>query len=329
MVKAVVTGGAGFIGSHLVEALLTRGDEVTVIDDLSAGAMRNVASLQTHPRFHFVKGDVADQAALERVLQPGSIVFHLAAALGVERVVRDPLHTIETNVFGTASVLQAAKRFQNKVLLASTSEVYGKSTQLPFREDDDVVFGPSSRSRWSYAASKLVDEFLALAYHQQLGVPAVVFRLFNTVGPRQSAQYGMVLPRFARQAIAGERLTIHGDGRQTRCFTDVADVVRALIGLADCDAAAGQVFNIGSTRQVTILELARMVLEEVNKGPVDDLTERVVFVPYREAYGTGFEETMNRVPDISKIQASIGWQPSISLEETVRRVVESARRAGR
>ncbi len=319
--RVLITGGIGFVGSHLAGALLEQGHEVTVVDNLSTGRLDNVRHLAGHPGFHFAIDDITNAAVLDRLVSNCDVIFHLAAAVGVQLIVKDPVHTIETNVLGTEAVLQAAVRYRTKVLIASTSEVYGKSAQIPFTEDDDVVLGSTTRSRWSYAASKMVDEFLGLAYHRQKGLPVVVFRLFNTVGPRQTGQYGMVVPRFVQQALRGEPITVYGDGQQSRCFTDVRDAVRALIGLAESPRAVGQVFNIGTSHEITILDLAREVLRLVDarttgwpttvpaprsngnghrSGPAP---ERITFVRYEDAYETGFEEMRRRVPNTAKIQS--------------------------
>jgi len=326
MQRALITGGAGFIGSHLAEALLDRGCEVTVIDDLSTGRFENIAQLAEHPRFRFAIDSITTELVLDRLVSDCQLIYHLAAAVGVELIVRDPVHVIETNVLGTRAVMTAANRYRKKVVLASTSEIYGKSAQVPFLENDDRVLGPTTRARWSYSASKAVDEFLGLAYHRQMGLPVVIVRLFNTIGPRQTGQYGMVVPRFVQQALAGKPLTVYGDGSQTRCFCDVADVVRGLIGLAESPAAVGQVFNIGSTDEITILALAQKIVEltEANPAGADERTcrgDRIVFVPYEEGYEPGFEDLRRRVPDIGKIERAIGWRPAIPLETTLRRVI--------
>ena len=358
--KALITGGAGFIGSHLAEALLERGHHVTVIDNLSTGRLENIAHLTDHPRFRFAIDSITNEVVMDRLVSECDVIFHLAAAVGVELIVRDPVRVIETNILGTHAVLKVANRYRKKVLIASTSEIYGKNNHVPFREDDDRLLGPTTKARWSYSTSKAVDEFLGLAYHRQMGLPVVIFRLFNTVGPRQTGQYGMVVPRFVQQALRGEPLTVYGDGQQTRCFCDVEDAVRAIIGLAECPEAVGQVFNIGSTEEISILDLARTVLalvdgehgstgaeaqgsggaEEQGSGgagqnsPLHPSTSapllrkhpgtsapRLRFVPYEEAYEAGFEDMRRRVPDISKIKAMIGWEPQVLLEETLRRVL--------
>ena len=327
--RALITGGAGFIGSHLAEALLDRGHSVSLIDDLSTGRLENIAHLMDRQGFHLTTGSISDPSVMDHLARECDTIFHLAAAVGVDRIIRDPLGVIETNVLGTHTVMQVASRFGKKVLLASTSEIYGKSPRVPFTEDDDRLLGPTTRSRWSYSTSKAVDEVLGLAYHRQRGLPVVIFRLFNTIGPRQSGQYGMVAPRFVEQALRGEPLTVYGDGLQTRCFCDVEDAVRAIIGLAESPQAVGQVFNVGSTHEVSILDLAGMVLRAVDESLErinPDHNARIVFVPYEQAYEEGFEDMRRRVPDIGRIRDAIGWEPSVLLEETLRRIVQSHRR---
>jgi UDP-glucose 4-epimerase len=339
--KALITGGAGFIGSHLAEALLERGHNVTVIDNLSTGRFENIAHLTDHPRFRFAIDTITNEVVMDRLVSECDVIFHLAAAVGVELIVRDPVHVIETNILGTHAVLKVANRYRKKVLIASTSEIYGKNNHVPFREDHDRLLGPTTKARWSYSTSKAVDEFLGLAYHRQMGLPVVIFRLFNTVGPRQTGQYGMVVPRFVQQALRGKPLTVYGDGQQTRCFCDVEDAVRAIIGLAECPEAVGQVFNIGSTEEISFVDLARKVLAlvddaQTSKGareqggggaeensPLRPGTSvpRLKYVPYDQAYEAGFEDMRRRVPDISKIKATIGWEPQVPLEETLRRVI--------
>ena len=325
--RALITGGAGFIGSHLAEALLERGWHVSAIDNLSTGAFENVAPLVDNPRFQFVRDTITNGIVVDRLASECDVIFHLAAAVGVELIVRDPVHVIETNVLGTHAVMEVANRYRRKVLIASTSEIYGKNTRVPFREDDDRLLGPTTRSRWAYASSKAIDEFLGLAYHRQMKLPVVIFRLFNTVGPRQTGQYGMVVPRFVRQALRGERLSVYGDGRQSRCFCDVDDAVRAIIGLAECPDAVGEVVNIGSTTEITILDLAREVIAMVSGERARHWVDRagIAFIPYEQAYEAGFEDMQRRRPDISKIKALIGWEPRISLEQTLARVIDSLR----
>jgi UDP-glucose 4-epimerase len=326
--RALITGGAGFIGSHLAETLLERGHHVTVIDDLSTGRFENIRHLVEHPRFRFAIDSITNPLVLDRLASESDIVFHLAAAVGVMLIVDKPVHTIETNVMGTEAVLKAALRYRAKVLIASTSEVYGKGNQSPFNENDDVVLGPTSRSRWAYAASKMVDEFLALAYHREKDLPVVVFRLFNTVGPRQTGQYGMVIPRFVQQALRGEAITVFGDGRQTRCFLHVEDAVEAILALADCPEAVGGVFNIGSTEEVRIVDLATKIMhlvhsnDQFSAGTGD--SEAIQYIPYDKAYAVGFEDMRKRVPDNSKIYAYTGWSPRHTLDQILRDILSAA-----
>ena len=327
---ALITGGAGFIGSHLCEALLNSGNRVTVIDDLSTGRLNNVTALREYSDFNFVNHTVQDEIVLDRLVSQCDIVFHLAAAVGVRLIIENPVHTIETNIMSTHSLLKIASRYNVKVLIASTSEIYGKSTKLPFNEEDDRVLGPTTKSRWSYSSSKAVEEFLALSYNAQMGLPIVIVRLFNTIGPRQQGQYGMVVPRFVQQALSGEPITVFGDGLQSRCFCDVEDVVRGIMNLAELPGAVGQVFNIGSTNEVTILDLAKSVLDaadsmgsqSVNDRDRKEHLDRIGFVPYDVAYSPGFEDMQRRIPDTTKISAAIGWKPEIPLKESLRRIVE-------
>ena len=318
---ALITGGAGFIGSHLSEALLARGDRVTIIDDLSTGSAENIEHLQGTPGFSLVVDSIINEVVMDRLVSENDVIFHLAAAVGVDMIIDDPVRVIETNVLGTHAVLKVASRYRKKVMLASTSEIYGKSENAPFAEDDDRLMGPTTRSRWCYAASKAVDEFLALAYHKQKRLPVTVFRLFNTVGPRQTGMYGMVVPRFVEQALKGKPLSVYGDGKQSRCFCDVRDVVRAIVGLAGSDEATGRVFNIGSEREITIMELARMVGGIVAEGTGPE----PVLVPYGEAYGPGFEDMMRRVPDTRRIRDLLGWEPEFELEATIADVAADIR----
>jgi UDP-glucose 4-epimerase len=314
--RVLITGGAGFIGSHLADALLDQGAAVTVIDNLSTGSFENIQHLVEQPGFHFAIDTITNEMVMDRLVSECDVIVHLAAAVGVELIVRDPVHVIETNVLGTHAVLQAAARYRKRVLLASTSEIYGKAQHVPFSEDDDRVLGPTTKARWSYSDSKAVDEFLSLAYHQQLGLPITVVRFFNTVGPRQTGQYGMVVPRFVQQALRGDHLTVYGDGSQSRCFCNVQDVVRALIALTHCPEAVGEVFNVGNIEEVTILDLARQILELVTGD-----SDRVVFIPYDEAYEPGFEDMQRRVPDIRKIKTFTGWEPQVTLRETLQAVI--------
>lgn len=317
--RFLITGGAGFIGSHLCEALLAAGHHVVAIDDLSTGRAENIAHLRPLPHFQFVRETITNSLVLDRLTSEADVVVHLAAAVGVQLIVEDPVRTIRTNVMGTEGVLEAAHRYGCKVLIASTSEVYGKGVRVPFREDDDRLMGPTSRSRWAYAESKAVDEFLSLAYHQQFGLPVVIMRFFNTVGPRQTGRYGMVVPRFVRAALRGEPLEVYGDGTQSRCFGDVADVVRAVVVLAGEPRAVGQVFNVGATEEITIRDLADRVLS-LTGSP-----SPVRLVPYDEAYAPGFEDMQRRVPSIDKLHALIGYAPAHSLDDTLRRVIQYER----
>jgi len=322
--RYLITGGAGFIGSHLADRLIGLDHEVFVIDDLSTGSMDNIRHLKGHPRFHYHIDTIANAPLLLELVDSADAVFHLAAAVGVRLVVEHPVHTIETNVAGTSAVLAAAAKKGRPVLVASSSEVYGKSTNVPFREDDDMVSGPSSKARWCYACSKAIDEFLALAYHRERGLPTVVVRLFNTVGPRQTGRYGMVIPTFVRQALAGEPLTVFGDGEQTRCFTHVSDVIAALHGLLDSPAARGQVFNVGSDQEISILGLAARVKALTGSASA------VKLVSYEDAYTEGFEDMFRRVPCTDKLRALLDWAPGRALDDILRDVIahETARRAG-
>jgi UDP-glucose 4-epimerase len=318
--KVLITGGAGFIGSHLAERLLADGQQVRALDNLSTGSIDNIAHLKGREGFSYTIDSVMNEPLLAEAIDWSDVVFHLAAAVGVKLIVEHPVHTIETNVHGTEVVLKHANKKKKLVFIASTSEVYGKSADVPFRETTDPVLGPSSKHRWAYACSKLIDEFLALAYWKEYRLPVVIVRLFNTVGPRQTGQYGMVLPTFVRQALAGEPLTVFGDGSQSRSFTYVGDVVGALVGLSQEPRAVGEVFNVGNTGEVTIRELAERVKAlTASSSPVH-------FVPYDEAYEAGFEDMPRRVPDISKIRRLIGFEPTLGLDEIIRSVIDHLRR---
>ena len=308
--KYLVTGGGGFIGSHLADALLARGDSVTILDNLSTGRLANFAHIR--PRVRFVQGSVLDPLLVDEMVEEADIVVHLAAAVGVRLIVEKPLRSFITNIKGSENVLEAAHRYRKKVLLASTSEIYGKNLDGPFGEDDDRVLGSNKISRWGYSTSKAVDEILAFAYHRERGLPTVVIRLFNTTGPRQTGAYGMVIPRFIEQALTGAPITVHGDGGQSRCFCHVSDVVEAILGLINEPAAEGDVFNVGNTEEVTMLELAERVIAATNSSST------ISMIRYEEAWEElGFEDMRRRVPDISKIGGLIGWQPKRTLDEII------------
>jgi UDP-glucose 4-epimerase len=318
-VKAFITGGAGFIGSHLAERLLNDGHQVIVLDNLSTGAIGNITHLKGRSGFSYEIDSVTNESLLAELIDRSDVVFHLAAAVGVKLIVEQPVHTIETNVHGTEVVLKHANKKKKLVFIASTSEVYGKSADVPFREAADLVLGPSAKHRWAYACSKLIDEFLALAYWKEKKLPVVIVRLFNTVGPRQTGQYGMVLPTFVRQALAGHPITVFGDGTQSRSFTYVGDVVDALVRLAADPRAVGEVFNIGNMGEVTIGDLAVRVKELTGScSPIH-------CIPYDQAYEAGFEDMPRRVPDISKIREFVGYEPKMQLDDIIRTVIEHMR----
>jgi UDP-glucose 4-epimerase len=312
----LITGGAGFIGSHLAEALLSHGADVAIIDDLSTGSILNIEHLKGNPRFQYVLDTMMNRAVLTEMIDRADVIVHLAAAVGVRLIVESPVRTIETNIKGTELVLELASKKKKKVIIASTSEVYGKASKVPFCEDDDLVMGATNKGRWSYAGSKMIDEFLALAYWKEKQVPTVVVRLFNTVGPRQTGQYGMVVPRFVGQALRGEPITVYGDGSQRRCFTWVGDVVRALIAFSEHPGAIGEIFNLGNTEEVTILELA-----ERAKGLAGSPSP-IIFVPYEQAYAAGFEDMPRRVPSVEKAHRLIGYRPTLGLDGILKSVVE-------
>jgi len=317
--RYLITGGAGFIGSHLADELLDRGETVHILDDLSTGSIENFRHLKGHPGFEYTIESAARAPVVAELVDEADVVYHLAAAVGVELIVDSPVRTLETNVHCTEVVLTQANKKKKPVFIASTSEVYGKSSALPFREDGDLLLGPTFKGRWAYACSKAIDEFLGLAYYKERQLPTVVGRLFNTVGPRQTGRYGMVVPSLVRQALSGQPLTVYGDGHQQRCFCHVKDVVRALVDLMGTETAFGEVFNIGSTEELSILELAERV------RAATDSNSEITLVPYEEAYEEGFEDMHRRIPDTSKVRDLLGWEPTKSLDETLSDVIESQR----
>ena len=314
--KVLITGGAGFIGSHLAERHLASGDEVHIVDDLSTGSIANIQHLKNDPRFQYCIDTVTNTRLMAELVDLSDLIYHLAAAVGVRLVVESPVRTIETNVRGTEVILSLAAKKGKRVLITSTSEVYGKREQVPFREDDDLVLGPTNKGRWSYACSKAIDEFLAVAYWKEKKLPIVIARLFNTVGPRQTGRYGMVVPNFVRQALLGHDITVFGDGQQRRCFTNVNDAVDMLVGIATHPGATGEVFNVGSAQEITIVDLATRIKEMTNSD------SRIVFVPYDEAYEEGFEDMLRRVPDISKVSNLLGYRSHIPLDRNLRSIID-------
>jgi nucleoside-diphosphate-sugar epimerase len=316
MIRYLITGGAGFIGSHLSYLLLEAGHQVVAIDDLSTGSLENIAPFQHHPQYKFVRETIMNALVLDRLTSEAEIVIHLAATVGVRLIVEDPVRTIETNIMGSESVLKTAHRYSCKVLIASSSEVYGKGVKVPFCEEDDRLMGSTHQSRWAYATTKAVDEFLGLAYHQQFDLPVVIMRFFNTIGPRQTGRYGMVVPRLVQQALTGQPLQVYGDGQQTRCFTDVLDVIGAVYKLSQHPAAVGQIYNIGSSEEVSIYQLAERILELTSSNAPIQL------VPYEIAYARGFEDMQRRVPSLEKINRLIGYQPRFNLKDTLKRIIE-------
>jgi UDP-glucose 4-epimerase len=314
-VRILITGGAGFIGSHLCGELLQRGYEVFIIDDLSTGNIENIRHLKPHPKFHYVIDSIMNESLLAELIDECDLVFHLAAAVGVKLIVADPIRTMHTNIHGSEIVLKHAKKKKKLVLLASSSEVYGKANNIPFKEDQDINLGPTIKNRWSYACSKLIDEFFALAYWNKYKLPVVVVRLFNTVGPRQTGQYGMVLPTFVEQALAQRPITVFGDGKQTRCFAYVSDVVKGMIDLAVHPKAVGEIFNLGSNEEICIEDLAYMIKHTANSS------SRIVYVSYDEAYEQGFEDMRRRVPSLEKASKLIGYSPRVKLNEIVKKVI--------
>lgn len=320
--KFLLTGGAGFIGSHLSESLLSRGNEVTVIDDLSTGQMRNIEHLKGHKSFRYVLDTIMNRSAMAELVDNADTVLHLAAAVGVRLVVERPVHTIETNIKGTEVVLEFAAKKQKRVFIFSTSEVYGKSTAASFSEADDLILGPTHKNRWGYAASKIIDEFLALAYLKEKGVPTTIIRLFNTVGPRQTGRYGMVIPRFVRQAMSGEPITVFGNGKQIRTFTHVKDAVAAIMSLVETDKSIGEVFNVGGNEQISIEGLASLVKERMNSK------SEIQYIPYDQAYEEGFEDMEKRVPNTAKLRDLVGFSPRHSLDDIIRDVADYFRQTG-
>jgi len=318
-VRYLITGGAGFIGSHLAERLLERGDHVALLDNLSTGSMENIRHLKTSSQMEYHLDSIENRHLVAELVDDADVVVHLAAAVGVRLIVESPVRTIETNVNGTQLILEAAAKKRKLVLTASTSEVYGKSTQVPFREEADLVLGPTTKGRWCYAASKALDEFLALSYWKEKKVPVIVVRLFNTVGPRQTGRYGMVLPNFVRQALDNAAISVYGDGKQSRCFCDVRDTVHALIKLMDSDRAVGEVINVGNTEEITIEDLARRVKQRTGSSSA------VEYIPYDQAYEPGFEDMMRRVPSVEKLQSITGFRPQTPLDEIIDRVASHMR----
>jgi len=314
--NVLITGGAGFIGSHLAEELLKQGNKVWAIDDLSTGRLENVKHLMGNPNFKIAIDTIQNETVMDRLVSENDMIYHLAAAVGVELIVEHPVKTIETNIMGSEMVLKLANRYLKKVLIVSTSEVYGKSEKVPFSEDDDRLLGPTIRSRWCYSSSKAIDEYLALAYHKEKGLPTVVVRLFNTVGPRQTGQYGMVIPRMVTRALKNEPILVYGDGKQIRCFTYVADVVDALIKLMKNPRAEGQIFNVGGNEPVSIMELAKRIKKLTNSD------SSIEIIPYEKAYEEGFEDMKIRIPDLSKIKSYIGYEPRHTLDEILKNVID-------
>jgi UDP-glucose 4-epimerase len=324
MMRVLITGGAGFIGSHLADSLLREQNEVVVLDDLSTGSLDNIRHLLKHHSFSFHHNTIFNQTLVDILIAESDIVYHLAASVGVKRIIESPVETIETNVAGTELVLRSAARHSRRIVLASTSEVYGKSPHLPFREDGDLVLGATNQSRWGYACSKAIDEFLALAWHRQCRLPVTIVRLFNTAGPRQSGRYGMVLPNFVRQALLGEAITVYGSGEQSRCFTHVFDIVESLAAIASHDSTIGQIYNLGSTSEISINQLAEFVVEATTS------MSPIVHIPYEQAYAPGFEDMQRRLPDITKAQIAFNFHPRCSLDQILADVIcDMRRRLGR
>jgi UDP-glucose 4-epimerase len=320
-VRSLITGGAGFVGSHLAQELLRRGEEVYILDDLSTGSIENVEHLKPNTRFHYTLDSVHNEPVLAELIDRCDVVYHLAAAVGVKLIVESPVNTIETNVHGTEVVLKLANKKKKKVLITSTSEVYGKSTAVPFNEDQDLVLGATTKGRWSYACSKAIDEFLGIAYWHEKKLPVVIVRLFNTVGPRQTGRYGMVIPNFVCQALMNQPITVYGDGNQSRAFGYVGDVVKALADLAQHPAAIGEVFNIGNTEEITMNDLAHLIKQMTSSE------SEIIHIPYDRAYEKGFEDMPRRVPDISKVQGLIGYQPRLNLKDILMEIIAVTRKS--
>jgi len=317
--RVLITGGAGFIGSHLAERLLKDGHDVAVVDNLSTGSLKNLESIRNHPQLSFTEGDICDAELMTALAEQCDAIYHLAAAVGVKLIADRPVHTIETNIGGTEVVLDVANKFRKKILLASSSEVYGKSEAIPFREDDDIVLGSTSLSRWSYACSKAIDEFLGLAFYQQYGLDVIIGRFFNTIGPRQTGQYGMVVPRFVHKAMKNEPVSIYGTGRQSRCFCYVGDLIEAIVGLMNCKNAAGKVYNIGSTEEITIEGLADKIIKMTGSKSKKE------FIPYDVAYGKPIDDMMRRVPNLERIKTTVGWEAKTNLDQALRIIIKSFR----
>lgn len=317
--RILITGGAGFIGSHLGDALIERGDQVTIIDDLSTGRMENVAHLEGNDRFHFAIETIVNETVMDRLVSECDVIYHLAAAVGVELIVNRPVEVIERNILGTEMVFKVANRYKKKVFVASTSEIYGKNENVPFKETDDRILGATTKSRWSYSSSKAIDEFLALAYWKEKTLPVVIGRFFNTIGPRQTGQYGMVVPRFVKRALLDQTLTVYSDGEQSRCFTDVSDVIRAVLDLMDHPEAIGNIYNIGSQQEITINGLAQKVIE------VTDSNSQIEHIPYEQAYESGFEDMRRRVPDVSRLEELTGYAPQVKLDVTIQKIAQDLR----
>jgi len=318
--KSLITGGAGFIGSHLAERLLKQGRQVVAVDNLSTGSATNIEGFRGHPKFEFVRGDIRDDGLMELLSDKCDVIYHLAAAVGVNLIAQQPVHTIQTNIVGTEVVLEAANKFGRPVLIASSSEIYGKNENVPFGEQEDIVLGSTIYSRWSYACGKAIDEFLGIAFHQQYDLGVVIGRFFNTIGPRQTGRYGMVVPRFVQRALKDEPILIYGTGKQSRCFCYVEDMVNAIVGLMNCHKAAGEIYNIGSTEEITIEGLADKIIQ------MTDSKSEKKFITYKQAYGRPIEDMMRRIPDIKRISEATGWKPKTKLDETLGIIIEDERK---